>query len=255
MSRRCKARVERVLLRWYWFSRRAIAPTLRYSQYLYEDTLRCYLPRETMWLDLGCGRRVLPEWRSQQEKALVTRSQTLVGLDYDLDSLRANRSVHLRVRGSAEQLPFTSNTFDLVTANMVVEHAEDPRSLLRDVQRVLRPGGTFIFHTPNAFGYVVMLARAIPEWAKPRLIYVLQGRREEDVFQTHYRMNTAGVIGELAEASRFEVVEIRLLVSDAALAVIPPLATLELLWIRALMTAPLKPLRTNIIAILRKPAA
>jgi hypothetical protein len=44
-----------------------------------------------------------------------------------------------------------------------------------------------------------------------------------------------------------------MIVSDAITAVILPLAAIELLWIRLLMTAPMRPLRTNIIAILQKP--
>jgi hypothetical protein len=42
-------------------------------------------------------------------------------------------------------------------------------------------------------------------------------------------------------------------VSDAIFSVFPPIAVIELLWIRLLMTAAMKPLRTNIIAVLQKP--
>jgi len=43
-----------------------------------------------------------------------------------------------------------------------------------------------------------------------------------------------------------------MIVNTAAFAVIPPLAIMELLWIKCLMFKSLRTLRTNIIAILRK---
>ena len=41
-------------------------------------------------------------------------------------------------------------SFDAVFAWMVVEHLEDPRTVLRKVAAALRPGGYFVFSVPNA---------------------------------------------------------------------------------------------------------
>jgi ubiquinone/menaquinone biosynthesis C-methylase UbiE len=57
---------------------------------------------------------------------------------------------------------------DLVTANMVVEHAEDPAALFAEVDRVLRPGGSFLVHT-NSSGYTTRLTKLIPEGLRPGL--------------------------------------------------------------------------------------
>ena len=179
----------------------------------------------------------------------------LVGFDYDMHSLKKHRNLHHRVRGTVSGLPFKDNHFDLVTANMVIEHLDKPEEQFREVSRILKPGGTFIFHTPNALGYITMLARFIPGVVKDKLAYIFDGRKEEDVFDTHYRANTQRCIKLLSQRANFKVLKVRLLATDAAFAVIPPLAFLELLWIRLLMTKPLAPLRTNIIAILRKQPA
>jgi hypothetical protein len=95
----------------------------------------------------------------------------------------------------------------------------------------------------------------VPERFKGPLIYALDGRREADVFETHYRANTRERIAELAEQSALEVVEVKMLVTDAVFALVLPLAIAELIWIRLLMTRPLRPARTNIIAVLRKNGA
>jgi SAM-dependent methyltransferase len=45
-------------------------------------------------------------------------------------------------------LPFEDNTFDLVTALDVVEHIEDDRGALRELYRVIRPGGMLMISVP-----------------------------------------------------------------------------------------------------------
>ncbi|MFE6449407.1 class I SAM-dependent methyltransferase [Nocardiopsis dassonvillei] len=50
---------------------------------------------------------------------------------------------------SADALAFDANTFDRVTAFEVVEHVDDLEGTLREVRRVLKPGGAFSLTTPN----------------------------------------------------------------------------------------------------------
>jgi len=52
--------------------------------------------------------------------------------------------------GRGEELPFESESFDLVLAISVMEHVQDPDAVFREVQRVLRPGGGFYFYTGSA---------------------------------------------------------------------------------------------------------
>ena len=48
-----------------------------------------------------------------------------------------------------EQLTFADRTFDLFVTQDVLEHVFDPRQALREVQRVLKPGGAHVFTTPK----------------------------------------------------------------------------------------------------------
>jgi ubiquinone/menaquinone biosynthesis C-methylase UbiE len=236
----------------YGGMRRLIAPSLRYSQYLYEDALSQYVNPDVTWLDLGCGHQILPAWREQQEQRLVANCGMIVGIDYDLFSLKKHQNIQMKARADITQLPFKSNSFDLITANMLVEHLSDPESQFREISRVLRPGGVFIFHTPNAAGYFIAMARRVPESLKGRLIYLLDGRKQEDVFLTHYKANSQEQIRNLAVDCGFEVIKIRMVVTDALFAVVPPLALVELIWIRLLLTKRLKKFRTGIISVLKK---
>src|SRR4051812_1010754 len=131
----------------YWKMRGVIAPRLKHSQELYEEVLKTYAGEQTRWLDLGCGHHVLPPWREEEEQRLIANCGMIVGMDYDLPSLRKHRSISRKVRGDINHLPFKNDYFDLVTANMVVEHLASPDVQFREVGRILKPGGTFLFHT------------------------------------------------------------------------------------------------------------
>ncbi len=231
---------------------RIIAPRLRYSQYLFEDELGVEVRPGIAWLDLGCGHQMLPPWRLEAEHKLVARAGRVVGLDYDGPSLYDHMSLTLLTRGDASRLPFPDRSFDLVTANMVVEHLADPDAQFREIRRVLRPGGRFLFHTPNLRGYYASISRLVPDPVKRKVIRTLQEREEKDVFPTRYLANSAGRIEELGRATGFGIRRIRLVVSSPQFLAVPPLVFFELLWIRLLMTRPLRRFRTNIIAVLER---
>ena len=50
---------------------------------------------------------------------------------------------------NTQPLPYADRSFDLVTCTEVIEHLEDFRAAIREVARVLRPGGVFVVSTPN----------------------------------------------------------------------------------------------------------
>jgi ubiquinone/menaquinone biosynthesis C-methylase UbiE len=232
--------------------RRLVAPGLRSSQDVYAELLRARVNGRVEWLDLGCGHQVLPDWHAEEEKRLVETCKRVVGVDCDLRSLADHRTIHLRVSGDISHLPFKDDCFDLVTANMVVEHLQNPDLQFSEIGRILKTGGLCIVLTPNAFGYPTLLARSIPSAVKNRAIRLLEGRSAEDVFRTYYRANTHRRLKELSEANSLEIVSIAMVTTDALFAVLPPVVAVELLWIRILMTKPFRRLRPNILAVLRK---
>src|SRR6202035_2122341 len=100
---------------------------------------------------------------------------------------------------SAYAIPFAPQTFDLATANMVVEHVEDPARMLDELRAVLRPSGRFVFHTPNSASMLIRVATLVPDGPKKLVVRLLENRKSEDVFPTHYRFNRKDEIYRLAE--------------------------------------------------------
>ncbi|HMQ03349.1 MAG TPA: methyltransferase domain-containing protein [Pyrinomonadaceae bacterium] len=236
----------------YAFLRRMIAPDLKYSQLLFEEVLERSVSETTVWLDVGCGHQLLPSWRIEYERALVERTRCIVGIDPYHPSIVRHSSITKRVAGSASALPFENATFDLVTANMVVEHLDDPQRQFSEIVRVLKPGGRFVFHTVNRAGYFARMRAIVPDRLAKPLAGILDGRSSADVFGVHYLANRESEIYELSERAGARIESIRFISSDAVFAVVPPLAAVELAWIRLLMRPSFKRLRTNIIVALRK---
>lgn len=234
---------------------RRIIPELKYSQSYYEEYLRQYTSGVQSWLDIGCGHNLLPTWRADAEKEIVSSVPLIVGVDCDFEALRKHKTIRNVLCADIGALPFRDQSFDLVTANMVVEHLDDPARQFREIARVLQAGGIFLFHTPNLRSYVTRVSKLLPDNVKKVLARKLEGRVEEDVYPTHYRANTDAAIRATAEQAGLEVVAMHFTMSTPVFATIPLLAAVELVYLRNLMRRPkLTPYRQTLICALRRPS-
>jgi SAM-dependent methyltransferase len=62
---------------------------------------------------------------------------------------RMENGVDVRVGGRLQDAGFPPGSFDLVSLFHVLEHVTDPRGLLAEVRRVLKPGGRIVVQVPN----------------------------------------------------------------------------------------------------------
>src|SRR5690348_12140942 len=240
----------------YNLMREIITPGLRNSQFAYKEKLQSYLKSGHRWLEVGCGQQLLPAWMPHAatiERQIISSCRHIVGVDPDFNSLSQHAGIRDKVCAFVNQLPFSNDCFDLVTANMVLEHIADPESTVREIARVCKPGGIFIFHTPNAHGYSTLVTSLIPDPLIPRLSHFLLGRQPADVYPTHYRLNTRAAIAGAAARQGLEIVEYISCESSAQARMLGPIVILELLLIRLLRWPRLVNFRTNIIVVLQKP--
>lgn len=95
-------------------------------------------------LDVGSGAgNALALWRNQHDSC--------IGIEPDPGAAEAARTrAGLDVRpGLLEEHPFPDGSFDAVTLCHVLEHVDDPRSLLARTARLLKPGGELLVWTPD----------------------------------------------------------------------------------------------------------
>lgn len=100
-------------------------------------------------LDLGCGGGFVSE-------ALAVRGHEVCGVDPSQASIEVARAHALESKlsidyrlGYGEDLPLPAVSVDAVCCLDVLEHVGDFGAVLKEVARVLRPGGVFIFDTIN----------------------------------------------------------------------------------------------------------
>ena len=116
---------------------------------------------EDYLLDLGCG-----EGRHTISVGLETKLKA-IGLDLSYQDLQTARG-RLKdfdafvskepnvgfIQGSGHDLPFADQIFNKVICSEVLEHIPDFKSFLREIRRVIKPGGIFAVSVPTA----------VPEW-------------------------------------------------------------------------------------------
>jgi SAM-dependent methyltransferase len=122
---------------WWHIGRRRILATF------VENICRAVTNRRARILDVGCG--------TGANLLMLSEYGDAEGVDVSEDALAFCRERGLdKVKlGAAEQLPYDDATFDLVTAFDVVEHIDDDLAGLKEMRRVLRPGGRVLLFVPT----------------------------------------------------------------------------------------------------------
>jgi ubiquinone/menaquinone biosynthesis C-methylase UbiE len=164
--------------------------------------LRAHLPCASL-LDAGCG-----DGRYFHVIAADPPTERLAGCDISERILATARETASRlglepelVRANVESLPFEDDSFDLVFCTQVLEHLLSPAEGVRELARVLRPGGVLLLSADHAQNTVTRVLYA------PRLAVVgllgMRNRHAPVLFPEH----------------RFAVEELERTLTDAGLAV------------------------------------
>ena len=145
-------------------------------------------------LDFGAGRGAWAESTSSKFKwalrSLKGKCAEYIGVDVDAAVLN-NPTTDTNLLITKGVVPVDDESIDLILSDYVLEHVEDPTAFVREVNRVLKPGGWFCARTPHKWHYVSCIARIVKNRWHSRIVGIVQpDRKAVDVFPTAYRMNT-----------------------------------------------------------------
>jgi SAM-dependent methyltransferase len=130
-------------------------------------------------LDVGCGaghwgRTLLPH---------LPATTKITGIDREAEFLRlaettaTEREITDRCSyrtSTAEKLPFDDDTFDLATCQTLLIHVPDAAAVVREMSRVVRPGGLVLVAEPDNFATTLAMINTTPATPDDEIIALLQ---------------------------------------------------------------------------------
>ncbi len=129
-----------------------------------EEAILRHMPQSAVAVDLGCGTGNLAA-------RLLEKAGQVIGVDGSARMLELARRrlsaeagrVSLRI-GDLEHLPLRDGEADFACLNMVLHHLSDPVEALREVKRVMRPGGTLFLSDFDKHEHEAMRAEYGDRW-------------------------------------------------------------------------------------------
>jgi len=95
-------------------------------------------------LDIGCGNGAFM-------KRMISLGWECEGIDFDKNAIEACLKEGLNVSlGDLSNQNIQNNSFDVITISHVIEHVDNPFSLLSECYHILKPGGQIVIATPNS---------------------------------------------------------------------------------------------------------
>lgn len=132
----------------------------------YDSSAFRWVPKNVRILDVGCGFGESLGYHS-------SRGCDVYGVEADENIRRVIEKFGYKVHvGLFDDKLYEENFFDYVTMDQVIEHVTDPIAVMQGISRILKPGGTAIFSTPNANGWGRRLFGA--RWINWHVPYHLQ---------------------------------------------------------------------------------
>jgi SAM-dependent methyltransferase len=203
-----------------------------------------YITRESRVLEVGAG----PS--NPTSEFLSRTADSVIGLDVD-PAVKSNRFLKEAHVYDGKQFPFPEASFNIVLTDYALEHVENPPALLREIHRVLAPGGMLLFRTPNVFHYVSLFSRLLPDSISP---WLRNRPADHPVYPKFFRCNSKRACRRILSESGFEVRKLSLIEKEPSYGMRSPLLFLPMMVYERFVNSSdvFRNLRANILCAARK---
>lgn len=214
----------------------------------FHELCRANISRGARICEIGAG-------PSNQTSRFLATIGEVHGVDID-DAVLGNDALASAHVVTDDRFPFDDESMDACISNYVIEHVENPDRHLREVSRILKRGGVYIFRAPNRYHYVSLVARYTPHWFHELVSNKLRNLDEDAhaPYPTYHRLNSRRQIVEAAGRCGLAVSELTLIEKEPSYGVSSKALFLLFMAYERVVnsTEVLAGLRANILAVLRK---
>jgi ubiquinone/menaquinone biosynthesis C-methylase UbiE len=129
------------------------------------------IPECEKLLDIGCD-------RGEFTNFCISKAKEVHGFDVNKEAIQeaSKKYPEIKFHSGNDRLPFKDSYFDVVTATEVMEHVNDEKVFLKEISRILKPGGTLILTVPHA-GPFRWLDPFNLKYQCPRLYRFVKGKK------------------------------------------------------------------------------
>ena len=156
-------------------------------------------------LDIGCGSGMARD--DSWQWAIKPHVGTYVGIEPDPGVVPADGLYDVVQNATMETATLEPNSIDLAYSWMVMEHVEHPVEFCKEVYRVLKPGGSYYFATPNKRHYFTIMARLFNLVRLDEVVLSMIHKKEklDDYhYPVQYRFNSESDVTQAAESVGFQ---------------------------------------------------
>jgi ubiquinone/menaquinone biosynthesis C-methylase UbiE len=195
-------------------------------------------------VDAGCGDTGIV-------KEFKERIGSLIGVDVSKELLEKNTVVDQKIYADLEKVPLPDNSADMIVSEFVLEHLENPEKVFQELYRILKPGGSFIFLTPNRYNPIMVLSGILPhfihDWFRDQIL-----KKGEETHKTYYRANSYDRVVRLSQYAGFTVGKVARAGNPEYVGIMPLLMWPAMLFERMINNRVLEGLKMYLIGEFKK---
>lgn len=113
--------------------------------------------------DIGSGTGFITEGLIQRGLSVIAVDRSYEMLDQMKQKFKDYKGVYYR-QGEAENLPIDKDTVDYAMANMYLHHVDDPLAAIKEMVRILKPGGKLVLTDLDEHNYDFLKLEHHDQW-------------------------------------------------------------------------------------------